>query len=379
MLRPVEAELLHVAIPFRFAFRHALAERDVGESVLLVLRDADGRRGHGECAPRRYVSGETAATALAELGRRLPEILGRRWGSFDELVAELQAGAVGLPRAAHAAYCALELALLDLGGRVFGRAAGAPLGDVLAPTVAYSGVISAGSPEVARAACARARQLGVDRLKVKVGGTLDEDLAVLTAVREALGGTAHLRVDANGAWDARTALERVAAFEPFELEGLEQPCAADDIDGLAWLAARSSVPVIADESLVSLEDGRRLVAARACHVFNVRISKCGGLLASGRLRDLARGAGIATMLGAQVGETAILAAAGRQFAARTADLRFAEGSYGRLLLEADVSDALDLQPGGLGALPEGPGLGVEPDLSALEPHVVTRTRLQASD
>ena len=377
MLIPVEAEILRIAIPFRATFSHALKKRDVGEGVLLVLSDAEGRRGHGECTPRDYVSGETSESVIADLQRRLPALLGRRWPSFDELVAELDGQTSALPRAGHAAFCALELALLDLGGRVFGRSAGEPLGPVHTPRVAYSGVVSAGSREAAVAVCVQARRLGVSQVKVKVGGKVEDDLAVLSAVRETLGPQARLRVDANGAWDARTALERVTAFAPFELEGLEQPCAADDLEGLAWLAARSTVPLIADESLVSIEDARRLAAARACHVFNVRISKCGGLLASGRVREIGRAAGIASMLGAHVGETAILAAAGRQFAARTPDLRFAEGSYGRLLLEADVSDAMDLQAGGVGTRPSGQGLGIDPDLTAIEPFIVARTALQA--
>ena len=375
MLIPVSAEILSIEIPFRFEFSHALAQRAVGEGVLLVVRDGQGRCGHGECTPRSYVTGETAATVLADLAQRVPALLGRRWTSFAELVAELASQSAALPRAAQAAFCALELALLDLGGQVFGHSAGVPLGAVCTPLVAYSGVVSAGGHAAAAAACARAQRLGVSRVKVKVGRTLAEDLETLATVRESLGPTARLRVDANGAWDAPTALERLTAFADFELEGLEQPCAADDLQGLAWLAARSPVPLIADESLVSLEDARRLAAAHACHVFNVRISKCGGLLASGRIRDIGRAAGIASMLGAHVGETAILAAAGRQFAARTPDLRFAEGSYGRLLLEADVSDALDLQPGGLGALPSGNGLGLQPELARIAPFIVARTAL----
>jgi muconate cycloisomerase len=378
MLIPTHAELVSIAIPFRFAFRHALAERRIGEGIVLGVRDAAGRRGYGECTPRSYVSGETAASAAAALSRRVPAVLGRRFLSFEELCEHLTEQAAALPRDEHAAFCALELALLDLGGKVFGRAAGEPLGPVCTPRVAYSGVVSAGGAEEATRTCAQMRRLGVSRAKVKVGGTLEEDREVLTAVRETLGAAAELRADANGAWDAETALARLRAFEPFRLQALEQPCGADDLEGLAWLSGRSPLPVIADESLVSLDDARRLIDARACHVFNVRLSKCGGLLQAGRIRDLGRQAGIDTMLGAHVGETAILAAAGRQFAARTEGLRFAEGSYGRLLLEADVSAAMDLEPGGIGPARPGDGLGLDVDLERIAPYVVSRLLLTSS-
>ena len=375
MLTVAQAELLRIEIPFRFAFKHAAAERKTGDGVLLVLHDEQGRRGVGECTPREYVSGETSASASAVLRGLVPPLLGRRFPTFEAVCEELTEQADGLPRDEHAAFCAFELATLDLAGRVFGRAAGAPLGPVSVPRVAYSGVVSASGPEEAARVCVQMKAMGVAHAKVKVGGTVDEDIEVLTAVRQTLGRDAELRVDANGAWDSRTALARVRAFEPFHLVAIEQPCAADDLEGLAWLCERSMLPVIADESLVSLDDARRLAEARACHVFDVRISKCGGLLLSGRIRELAREAGLEVMLGAHVGETAILAAAGRQFATRTPGLRFAEGSYGKLLLEADVSDALDLQAGGIGEALDGDGLGLEADLDRIVGFVVGREEL----
>lgn len=377
MLTAVQAEISTIAVPFRFGFRHALAQRDVGQGVLLSVQDAEGRRGYGECAPREYVTGETPRSVAEVLARRLPTLLRQRFESFEELHEALAREGDGLPRDEHAAYCALELAWLDLAGRVFGRSAGEPLGPVCNRRIEYSGVVSASGKAEAAKTCAMMKELGVTRVKVKVGAKREEDLEVLAAVREALGDGATLRVDANAAWDARTALSRLRDFEPYGLEACEQPCAADDLEGMAWLTARSPVLVVADESLASLEDARRLAELRACHVFNVRISKCGGLLGAGRVRDLGREAGIETMLGAHVGETAILAAAGRQFAARTPGLCFAEGSYGKLLLEADVSDALDLGRGGTGEALAGDGLGLEVDLERIAQYVVSSTKIAA--
>jgi muconate cycloisomerase len=377
MLTAVSVEIARIAIPFRFGFRHALAQRNVGDGVLLTVRDEHGRRGHGECAPREYVSGETSQSVVEALSRRAPRLLGRSFASFEELCEELGRESAEVPRDELAAFCALELAWLDLGGQVFGRSAGEALGPVCTQRIEYSGIVSASGTAEAVKTARSIRELGVTRVKVKVGRELAEDLELLAAVREVLGAEAGLRVDANAAWDAKTALARLRDFEPYRLEACEQPCAADDFEGMAWLSARSPIPVIADESLVSFEDARRLIELRACHVFNVRISKCGGLLGAARIRDLARSAGIDTMLGAHVGETAILAAAGRHFAARTPGLRFAEGSYGKLLLRADVSDAMDLGPGGAGAAIARDGLGLDVDLGRVSEFVLSSTELAA--
>ena len=95
--------------------------------------------------------------------------------------------------------------------------------------------------------------------------------------------------------------------------------------------------VIVDESLCSLDDAHRLAAARACNGFNIRVSKCGGLLHSFQVARVARDHGLVCMVGAQVGESGILSAAGRHLAAAIPDVMFVEGSAGRLLLKEDLT------------------------------------------
>lgn len=370
MLTPQQAEVFDVAIPLQLTFRHALAERSEAQSVVVRIADGDGRAGFGECAPREYVSGETAATVRTTLSRMLPGFLGQRYRSFGELETDLAAAARTLPRDEHAAFCALELALLDLGGRVFGASAGDVLGPVVAKQVRYCGVVSADGAEAVKKACEQMRAFGIRCAKLKVGGSAQEDLGILAAARATLGEACSLRVDANCAWTQAEARERIEAFAPFRLDGLEQPVRADDLEGMAALAAESPIPIIADESLVSVQDAEQLAARHACHLFNVRISKCGGMINSRRIREIGRQAGIACMLGAQVGETALLTAAGRHFGSRVPDVRFCEGSFGRFLLTEDVA-AEDLTFGRGGEAPAlmGPGLGIEVDEERLRRHV----------
>jgi muconate cycloisomerase len=354
----------------RFSFRHALAERSVGDSVLVRAMDEEGRVGWGESAPRPYVTGEDPEAALELLERELiPEYAGSTFDSLDELAAALRDRGERLQRDQHAAFCALELALLDLGGIAFDRSAGDLLGEVVEPVVYYSGIVSEGNSDEITRTCTTLREIGVRAVKVKVGSHLDQDLRALSIVREQLGDEVSLRIDANCAWDAETALQRLRTFEAFRLDGVEQPCASDDVAANARVTAETGANTIADESLVSLADARELAEREAFRTFNVRVSKCGGLLLSARVRDLAREAGIGLMVGAQVGETAVLSAAGRHLAVRTPDLAFAEGSYGKLLLQQDLSDTTALGPGGEGRAIEGPGLGLSPRADRLDPYL----------
>ena len=234
----------------------------------------------------------------------MPEQLGASFGSLEELAGALTDRGRRLERGQQAAFCALELALLDLAGRHFDRSVGELLGPLQSESVFYSGVVSADEPEGIERTCKQLLEFGVQSVKAKVGGTLEEDLRALTTIREALGDEVSLRVDANCAWDAKSALARIEAFAPFDLAAIEQPCPADDLEASALVTRECSLSTIADESLVSLADAERIIELGAFDMFNIRVSKCGGLLLSAQLRDLAREAGLGLMLGAQVGETA---------------------------------------------------------------------------
>jgi muconate cycloisomerase len=377
MLRIEQVDVMTVAVPFRITFRHALASRSRGEAIVVRAADKEGRSGFGECAPRSYVTGETLASVRDSLRQDLvPALLGASFSTFDEIADFLGQQLESLPRNRHAAFCALELAVLDLAGTIFGQPAGSIGGERQSAEVRYSGVVSADGVEAALALCTKMKELGLREVKVKVGLSADADLQILKGARDILGEDCSLRIDANCAWQPADALTCLEAFAPIRLDGVEQPIAADDLDGLAWLAGRSPVPLIVDESLVSFADGEALIARNACHLFNIRVSKCGGLTGAFRLRDLARAAGIGFMLGAQVGETAILSAAGRQFAARSPGVRFCEGSFGSFLLEQDIGRQ-DLTFGAGGAAPalEGPGLGIEVDRQRLAGVITDEMRL----
>jgi muconate cycloisomerase len=356
-------EITPVQIPFRASFKHALAAHEHSDSLIVRAAGA-GMEGYGECVPRAYVTGETVAGALATIDERLaPAWRGARFHRFEDVVSAVRASLPGLARDEHAAFCALELAVLDLAGRFFDRPAGEIAGPLGGAPARYSGVVSASAPDEALSLCAACRSMALSSVKLKVGQSLETDLAVVAGARHILGPGCSLRVDANCAWTLDEALERIELFRRHRVEALEQPLAAGDIDGLRTLTAVcSDTLIVVDESLVCRADAEALIEARACDMFNVRISKNGGLVAAVELRDLAIANGLGWMLGAQVGETAILSAAGRQLVTRVPRPRWAEGSFGTILLCDDlgVEDVAFAQHGGAAPLP-GPGLGVDID------------------
>jgi muconate cycloisomerase len=225
------------------------------------------------------------------------------------------------------------------------------------PHVVYGGVITAGPADRAARHARYMRAVGLRHVKVKVG--FRDDVARVAAVREALGPEVSLRLDANGAWTFDRAVDVLEEVAPLGVEAVEQPLPRGPADEYARLRAATAVPLMADESLVTVADAEALIAEKAVDYFNVRVSKCGGLARSLQIAALATSAGIGVQVGSQVGETAILAAAGRHLAAALPHVDFAEGSFGTLLLSEDVSvESVRFGHRGEAPLLTGPGLGI---------------------
>ena len=335
--------IYQLRIPFHQAFRHALQSREESDSVIVKVTGADGRSGYGESLPRSYVTGETTASMVAHIQDRMaPKIFAESftpgWETLEYLESVMpqwteQENGSGVV-AWNAAFCAVELALLDWAL----RADHCALADLLPPSrleVIYSGVISADAPAEAAALARRMARLGLRQIKVKVGGA--DDFARMEAVRRAVGAEVELRADANGAWTAEQAVEQLQRLARFQLQCIEQPVAAGDITGMKQVRDRCGIPVMADESLVTVAQARQLIELGACDSFNIRLSKCAGISGSLAIAQLAQQAGIKIQVGAQVGETGILSAAGRTFAAHLPELQCAEGSFGTWLLAEDVT------------------------------------------
>jgi muconate cycloisomerase len=372
-------------LPFRFSFGHAAAERRSTTNVFVKVTLSDGTVGFGEGVPRGYVTGESPESALDAVSRRYgPALAGAEFSDAGDVVAVLEAAAeetdgpsgppIGPPGAA---WCAVELALLDAAGRRFGLPISNWLGPVRAPALTYDAVLPFSAKAAVVPLALIARGLGLTQVKLKVGRDLDDDVERLRLLRRVLGSDADLRVDANGAWTAEEALTAIERLRRYGISAVEQPVAAGDIAGLQRLTAACPELIVVDESLRTVGEAQALVEAKACSAFNIRVSKCGGLLTSMRIAAIAADAGLPVVVGAQVGESGLLSAAGRHLAACVAP-RYLEGSAGRLLLRNDITAERVLPGRGGQARPHaGAGLGVTVRTDVLARHTVATRRVEA--
>ena len=351
MIKISALEVFKVNIPFRIAFKHSLKSRQNSESIFVKASLDNGVVGFGESLPRSYVTGNTQDAVYKQLKEFLPKLKGVELNGPDE--GDLFTRSLdGIEAEAR---CALEIALLDCLGKISNRSVHDILGELLNQSFASSAIISGGSALEAAVAAIYFKAKGYRFFKVKVG--TDNDEARVHLVRR-LVGNADIRVDANGAWDVRAALETIEKVRQFNISCVEQPTPKGDFDAMQEVADFCHEPVMADESLCTVSDALRLAQTKGCDMFNVRLSKCGGIFRSMEIIKIARDYEMGYQIGCHVGESGVLTAAAMHLAAVSKNPAYFEGGYSRLLLKEDIIEE-DLTPRrGIGYTLNKPGLGV---------------------
>src|SRR5262245_54540142 len=235
--------------------------------------------------------------------------------------------------------------------------------------VRYSGAWTPSSPPSRfrdLLGCWKLKIFGFHQGKVKVGVEGYDDALSVGRLRRVMGPAFDIRVDANEAWRCENLEMKIASLIPLGITAVEQPVPHADVDGMAAIRPRLSVPIMLDESLCSLSDARRAIERGTCDLFNIRLSKCGGFINSLKLAAMAHAAGLGYQLGCQVGETGILSAAGRHFACSIGGLRYLEGSFDRFLVRERLTvEDLTFGYGGWAPALAGPGLGITIERQAL--------------
>lgn len=269
-MRIERLELVPYALPFREPYVTARGRLERRELLLLKLR-LDGETALGEAAPLSLRGGPALDEIARDLTERCRPLLeGRQIDAHDWAAPARACAKAGIsPQAA----AAVEIALLDMAGKLLRCPAWKVLGAEKANAVPCNATLPAAEPQaVAERACSWAER-GFRTFKLKVG--VNGDVEQVAAVREALGAEARIRIDANGAWSEGQAVARLREMESARLELAEQPVAT--LAGMAEVRRLVNVPVAADESVASAGDAREAVALGACDVATVKIAKVGGI------------------------------------------------------------------------------------------------------
>lgn len=325
-------------IPFRTSFKHASAERAKTASIWVDAAAADGDLvGHGEGCPREYVTGESVNSAIEWFERHRSDIVAGIT-DLESMKAWIDNHGPAIDHGP-AAWCAVELALMDLLGREAGQSMESLLSlPVLAETYRYSAVIGDGTDEAFQYQAEKYMKAGFRDFKIKLSGMIERDMEKVSCLRRT-GLPLRIRADANNLW--KTPEEVIGHVErlgkPFW--ALEEPLAPHDFAGLAEVGSALGARIILDESLTRVQDLHHVSGTPDLWVLNLRVSKLGGLIRSLRLIEQARALEMPVVIGAHVGETSVLTRAGLVLTTAAGDMLMAmEGAFGIHLLERDTCE-----------------------------------------
>jgi L-alanine-DL-glutamate epimerase-like enolase superfamily enzyme len=341
-------------LAFRDPFRIARSmDAAAAHTVITHVTDdqdrSEAREGTGEAFAEAYY-GETNET--------VPVVLPYLLEVAEAFAEDLRGDRAAAGRALEQVSVAMERALGHNGGAkagidialhdLVGKRLGIPVFELLGtssdvPPTDFT--IGIDEPEIVAQRAARAAKFPA--LKIKLGGP--KDLATLEAVRAVYGGP--IRVDANTGWEPEAGARLVPELVRLGVELIEQPFPAHRLDQLRWLQERSSLPIVADESAVTVDDLDGLVGV--CAGVNVKLAKCGGVGPARRMLDRAKALGFKTFLGCMEETTVGIAAS-----AAVASLADWIDLDGNLLLAEDPYEGLTLGDDCRWQLSTEPGLGV---------------------
>ncbi len=264
------------------------------------------------------------------------------------------------------AKCAVETALLDALGKRTALSVSDLLGGRLHDRLPVAWTLASGntSSDIAEAEAMLAkRRHNIFKLKIGKGDPKD-NIAHVAAIKRALGDRASVRVDINQAWSEPLAANAIEALEDVGCDLVEQPIALSNRKGMARLAMRARIPVMADESLRGPETAFDFATDAAADVFAVKIMQSGGLFAAARVAAIADAAGIG-LYGGTMLEAAVGTAAGAQLFSTFPNLEWGTELFGPLLLTEEIlTEPLDYSEFSL-RVPTGPGLGIHLDEAKL--------------
>ena len=352
--------------PLALAFQepyHWAGRVDLGAANLLVeVQTDEGVTGYGETTANRPAEG-----VVQMLEGVAPLFIGQSPFDIERLFhqARFLGGFNHMPRFANLTLAGLEMALWDIIGKATGCPAYQLFGGAYHAAVDYFGFVQG---DTAGQLARHAQQLvtaGYSVFYLKVGRGEERDLENVAAVREVIGER-KLRLDANEAWDPRTAIYMINRLGQFRPEFVEQPTPAGSIPALRQVKEAVGVAIAADQSVFSLHDVYEVCRQQAADLIVLSCHETGGLLAFKKAAAVAQAAGIAICLHGQ-SVTGMTDCAQHMLALTIPNLADGNQIMHQLLVE-DILTAPDLTPqhGKLG-IPSGrPGLGFELDWDAVE-------------
>lgn len=340
-------------IPLINPFIISLGPITHAENVVVVITTKEGFAGYGECSPYMTINGESMDTCFI-VGQYLAKALLGQDVLTPSRCIEVMDGIIYGNTSIKSAF---DMALHDLAAQRAGVPLYQYLGGKKSNVLRTDMTVSISTPTKMQQDAILFKEQGFPFIKVKLGGSLEEDVARIKAIREGIGYDIPLRIDANQGWaTADNAIAILNALEPFHIEYCEEPIARWRFMELPRVSASTSIAIMADESCGDDHDAERLIKLKACSMFNIKLGKSSGFVKALKIIELAANAGIQLQIGGFM-ESRLGMTAAAHLALTHDSIHHCDFDTPLMFTADPVSGGIRYKNSGVIELPEVPGLG----------------------
>jgi muconate cycloisomerase len=363
-MRIAAIEPIAVGLPMKKPVIMAGEEVRRADNVLVRIETDTGLIGWGEAASAPVMTGDTLESLVAAVRYLSAALLGREAADIDGAHAAMDGRMYGN----HGAKAAIDIALFDLAGKASGTPVHALLGEEKRRRMPLLGVVGGGDYDGDLRDAEKKKTDGFTVYKIKVGiDTPQADAARTRAICAALGPGMLVSADANQGFSVEEALTYVRAVDGCGLDFFEQPVMADDLAGMAKIAAATSIALGADEGIHSLDDIRRHAERKAARGVSLKAIKLGGIKALAEAGRLCGSLGMSVNISCKTGESSIASAAALHVATVIPNIDWGL-TLTNIGLAADVTAQPVVTSNGHAESLDRPGLGVDVDENHVRQH-----------
>lgn len=368
-MKILSVETFMIYLPLTEPFSISYDSYDFMPSIIVKLTCDNGVIGYGEGVADEHVTGESMEGIFEIINKKLaPNLIGKNPKNFEYIHDTMNKIIVHAPTAK----AAIDIACFDAVGKTLNVPIYQLLGGKYHDQYPITHVLSIRSPEQMAEEAFQKVQEGYSYFKLKVGHDIMEDVDRIKAVYHKVGEMAKIRVDVNQGWETSSnTLKALHYLKDIDLDWLEQPTIADNIDALQEVKNKSFTSIMADESLHGPKELKELIFKNACDKINIKLMKCGGIYPASKLTTMAEIAHLDCQIGSMV-ESSIGSAAGFHVAFSKKNVTSVELT-GPLKFTEDIGNLHYDIPHI--SLSNKPGLGIDVDESILEKLSVKHTTI----
>lgn len=334
-------------------FAISLGVLEFAENVIVIIRTDEGLAGIGECSPFLTINGESMDTCFV-VGHYLAKVLkGKNPLNIEECSIAMDKVIFGNT----SIKSAFDIALYDIAS----QHAGLPLYQFLKghniKIMHTDYTVSIGEPIKMAADALKIKDRGFQIIKVKLGGTKEQDVTRIRLIREKVGMDIPLRIDANQGWNTEDAIQILNDLAPYNIQHCEEPIPKWNFMELSKVRKGSPIPIMADESCCDENDAKRLVELSACDLFNIKLGKSSGIFKALKIIKIAEQADINIQIGGFL-ESRIGFTASAHLALTSNNIVYYDFDTPLMFVDDPVIGGISYDAQGVVTVPETVGLGV---------------------